>query len=288
MLDGKLDLLLQPPPDKLKSLASASHLKVQGPMPNRRIYFLAINHQVRLLHSDDMRKALAFSVEREKLLREHLRSNAEDKYHKALSGPYPPGSWAADASARSLDRPDQGKLLLQKASEKIVDLKEKELTLSLKYDKSDPAAKVAMEALRDQVTKNLGIHLELEGLEPDALREQVEKTGNYELAYYHYDFEGDTYWLWPLLDPAGINYLHFKDEGAIQLGGLFTQMLNHRSFAELQRLSRLVHEAFLDQMPFIPLWQLHTFLVHNVNLKLKVQDPLLIFPGVENWSLQRN
>ena len=40
-------------------------------------------------------------------------------------------------------------------------------------------------------------------------------------------------------------------------------------------------------MPLIPLWQLDTVVVHHATLKPGPIDPLLLFPGVEEWRLEK-
>ena len=44
--------------------------------------------------------------------------------------------------------------------------------------------------------------LELKPVSPNDLRDVVERDHNYSLAYYHYDFPDDVYWLGPLLVTA--------------------------------------------------------------------------------------
>jgi ABC-type oligopeptide transport system substrate-binding subunit len=130
---------------------------------------------------------------------------------------------------------------------------------------------------------------ELLPVDPHALREDVEKKKDYDLAYYSYDYPSESYSLGSLLDQN--NYFNFRDEGAFELQSLFNQIQNHRDFKELKTLTQAVHDRFINRsMPFIPLWQLDTFIVHTRSLSISpkdIKDPLLVFPGVEDWVLER-
>jgi ABC-type oligopeptide transport system substrate-binding subunit len=121
----------------------------------------------------------------------------------------------------------------------------------------------------------------------------VERTHNYELAYYHYDHPSEAYWIAPLfdLDPGatgsnGSNYLGFIDG---ELQSMFVQAQNYRDFNEVRQATNIIHRMLYEKMPLIPLWQLDTFLAHRngVNLERADIDPLLIFNDVEHWTKER-
>jgi ABC-type transport system substrate-binding protein len=202
--------------------------------------------------------------------------------HRALNGPYPAGSWACNANVKKIYNPDNAGLLLAQAK---TDVNLQAVTLSLKYPNDDPQVKKAMEKLVEQINGPMGITLELQPVDPHVLHEDVEKKQDYDLAYYYYDFPTESYWLGALLDQN--NFFGFKDEGAFQLQALFNQIQNFRQFEQIKTLSQTVHERFLTFMPFVPLWQLDTFIAHTKSLKFTIRDPLLIFPGAEDWILER-
>ena len=139
-----------------------------------------------------------------------------------------------------------------------------------------------MTLLRDQV-KEVGILLDLQPMDTAALRLAVENTHNYDLAYYHFDFGSEVYSLKPLFEPG--NYLNYPPDA--QLQSKFGEMVGHRDFSEIQRPARHIHGIFQTQVPFIPLWQLDTVVVYTGSLKPGPIDPLLLFPGVEEWRLEK-
>ena len=85
-------------------------------------------------------------------------------------------------------------------------------TIPLKYPAGDAVIAKAMTDLATQVNDAIGVTLEPKAVSPNELRDAVERDHNYSLAYYHYDFPDDVYWLGPLLDrraegqPAGISW----------------------------------------------------------------------------------
>jgi ABC-type transport system substrate-binding protein len=285
LLTDKLDMIIDPPAETISLVAKSQKVVVDGPLPNRRIYFLALNHSG-FLKNQSFRQALASYINRDQLL-VCFRATLGEKVHRGLNGPFPMGSWACNPDApKSLDDPNKAELLLKQAK---TELNIEGGKLTLKYPNNDPQAKKAMEKLVEQVAGPMGITFDLLPRDPHVLREDVEKKHDYELAYYYYDYPSESYSLGSLLDQN--NYFNFRDQGAFDLQALFNQIQNHRDFKELKTLTQAVHDRFINgSMPFIPLWQLDTFIVHTRSLSISpkdIKDPLLVFPGVEDWVLER-
>ncbi|HXG08933.1 MAG TPA: ABC transporter substrate-binding protein [Gemmataceae bacterium] len=283
----RLDLLLDLPAKKVQEVAQVEGVVVPPPMPNRRVYFLAINHRRPALQNQDLRRALGLAVPRQKLLDEFFRPRPGVEVHRPLTGPYPADSWAAEPSIPSLDRPDQAKGLIGQAAKKGLPSK-----LTLKFPNDDPQVVQAMEFLCAHLSSELGITIEPEALEPHRLRDDVELNHSYDLAYYHYDYPSDAYWLWPLFDPSpdarrsgGSNYLGYRDDG--ELVRWFRAAMMHRDFPKVQEYTRLIHDLVQSKMLLIPLWQLDTCIALRKGLKPTNIDPLLIFTDVEHWTLRR-
>src|SRR5208282_4949578 len=116
--------------------------------------------------------------------------------------PLPANSWALDPKLHndknkdSLDPHDAdgAKVLAKKAKDK---LERQEIKLTLKYPSGDEAGANAVKGICQFVRTSTGIELEPVECDPYQLRKDVEETHNYDLAYYHYDFPDDTYWLLP-------------------------------------------------------------------------------------------
>jgi peptide/nickel transport system substrate-binding protein len=289
--EGKLHLLLDLPTDKISQLKSVKGVSIQT-LPNRRIYFLAVNHRSRMLQNEDLRRTLAHVIDRTKILNEVFRADLKSDPmppHRPLNGPYPPGSWAGKPNlpADPYD-PELAKVLAGKVRSVSTRLK-----ISLKCPDDDPRVKRACEMIRDSVAAlGTGLQLELEPKSPRQLHDEVEFGHDYELAYYHYDYPTDAYWLWPLfntnpkaLDRGGHNFLGYQNDG--QLESLFIKAMGHRDFQEVQRLTQDIHAHLYQKMPLIPLWQLDTHLAVHDDLKMGRIDPLLVFTDVEQWKLEK-
>ena len=298
--EGKLDLVFNLPSSKVKEVAAVANVTVPAPLPNRRIYFLAINQRHAALADAHLRRALAFAVNRQELLDKCFRAGLEAGVHRALNGPYPLGSWACNPIVEPKFLDDAGK-----AKAQLAQLKNKNVRLTLKYPSDDPQASAAMEYLVKQVKNTLGIDITPRGLTSRKLHEDVEGDQDFELAYYWYDYPDQTYWLWPLLDPrssrkGGRNYLGTRSGSTLEK--LFREALGHRDFDRVRTVTQTIHRVFvLEEMPFIPLWQLDRFLaVHNdlrlhdgtrdVLLEARTPaplDPLRLFSTVEYWRVRR-
>jgi ABC-type transport system substrate-binding protein len=288
---GKLDLVLDltaEEVDKLQQQASVEAPLPTPTTPNRRIYFLAINHNK--LPDANLRKALAYAINREEILNKRFRGPLGSKVHKVLNGPFPAGSWACDPSLAnrqnkgSVDLYDPAKARTWSSGATV----RAAGPLILKYPEGDPILEDALKDLCTQVKNTTGIELELSRCDPTQLRQDVERTQSYDLAYYHYDFPDETYWLRPLLSPPReggdsnlFKFAHEKIQEALQ------DATHYRDFAKVREYQWIVQKLLTEQMPFIPLWQLDPLLAYSRAVKPASLDPLLVFTNIEEWRLKR-
>ncbi len=296
---GNLDLVLDltaTEADQLRQKADDLQVTVPLPAPaapNRRIYFLAVNQ--RKLPDADLRKALAYAINREGLLDKHFRGPLQRKVHKALNGLFPVGSWACDPGASSRaekGHPDLYQPERSRALSKEVPAVRQAIgagPLKLSYPEGDLVLEAALKELCEQVKETTGLRLELVRRDPCGLREDVEQTQGYDLAYYHYDFPDETYWLWPLLGPSGrtlndSNFLNYRDDKT-QL--LLRDAMAYRDFAAMREHLRMVQVRLNHEMPLIPLWQLDPLLAYHHDVTPAALEPVLVFTNIEEWRLQR-
>lgn len=301
-----LDLLLDLTAEHASALAlkaGVARARVRRPgagsTPNRRVYFLAVNHAKPALASADVRRALAYAIDREKLLDEFFRERVDPSskpvlgsLHSALNGPYPAASWACNPIKKkspmreTLDPfdTDLAMALYKQAGERGEVRPAADLTL--KYPDDDPALKPAMEAICRQWQEVLGFKVEPVGLSPDQLRKDVEQTQSYALAYYWYDFPDETFWLWPLfaprLKPNETNYFNYKVD---KIQELFQEAIDRRNFEQVKQWTRRIQEVITREMPLIPLWQLDPLAAVSDDLQAPPFDPLLVFTDAAQWKL---
>jgi len=266
-------------------------LPESGKTSNRRVYFLAVNQHRPDLAIAELRRALTHAINRERLLDDHFRTGLGRQVHRAINSPWPAGSWPCDPTLHS--RADKDSLDLYDADLAKTLIKEASSRgyrgdrLTLKYPDGDPVVEQAMTNLRDQVKTATGVELALEKRDPRLLRQDVEVTGEYQLAYYHYDFPDETLWLWPLLGTSGSggdNYLGYHGQ---EVQNLLDEAKGHRNFPEVQKLLRTVHGLLVSkEMPVVPLWQLAPLNGIGGGLKAGPFDPLLVFTDMEEWRLE--
>jgi peptide/nickel transport system substrate-binding protein len=286
----RLQLLLDLPPRTSKLLADARLRDVSlQPLRNRRIYFLAVNHRRKPLQHVELRRAMAHAIDREAILNKVFR-DGQPNQHRPLNGPYLPGTWACKPTIPAdLYKFEQARALAEKAREDLTG----SVKLTLKFPDDDPAVAEACNLIREQVAKlGTGIDVELQPRSVRNLHNEVAVLHDYDLAYYSWDYATDAYWLWPALDPrgageGGANVCGYANDEVLE--SLFRKVMVHRDFAVVQDLTRQIHEAFYDKMPFIPLWQLDGYLAFRNGLTLPADlDLMNVFGDVEHWMIERH
>lgn len=290
---GKLDLILDLTAKEAQQLLEKQRkggLPITVPLPspavpNRRIYFLAIN--TRKLPDARLRRALAFAINREALLDKHFRAELKTPVHRVLNGPFPAGSWACEPS---LARPNKKSLDLfdADAAKNLSVGVEKPAGLKLKYPRDNPALEEAMRDMCAQVKDVTGVELEPVPCDPYQLREDVEQRQSYDLAYYHHDFPDDSYWLAPLLGQPPradgvVNMFRFNNA---EIQKLVADTDSYRDFAVVRKYQRMIHKRLSEEMPFIPLWQLDPLLAYRRELEPTGLDPQRVFSNIEEWRVK--
>jgi peptide/nickel transport system substrate-binding protein len=286
---GRLHVLLDLSTEGIRPLLSLKSVEVKK-MRNRRIYFLAVNHRIPALQNQAVRTAIAHAIDRTQILDDVFRGflkGTPDAPHRLLNGPYPPGSWACDPGIK-LDPHDR--FLAKTLADGINERLKKSGALHLKYPADDDKARQACEAIRAQVKQDTGIDLQLEPRSAHDLHDDVERTHEYELAYYHFDYPDNVFWLWPLFNPRGVengsNYLGYAEDSELEVA--FQAAMAHRDFAEVKKLTHNIHRILYNKMPLIPLWQLDTYVAFHKDVEYAPRlDPLRLFADIEKWKLRR-
>lgn len=277
----KMDLLLGLSTADVKQLGSTG--VIVRPMRNRRICFLAVNHRRAALENLAVREVIANAIDREGILNAYFRDpNSTIQYHRPLLGAYPPESWAytkvddfnrktALAKAAGIDGP---------------------VKLTLLYPDGNPDAESACQAIAEAMPKDK-IQLVPQAVEEHELRNKVEGSHDYDLAYYHWDFPTESYSLWPLFDAAatganGTNYLGSSDDTA-ELVDRLQRLNTSRNIKNVKNEAALIQGLVHAKLPFIPLWQLDTFIAYHkgLNLGRVPVDPICVFNDAAHWDLRK-
>lgn len=316
---GSLHVLTDVPTadlDKFMSPSANLTGKVQAytASTNRRVHVLTVNHRRPQMQSKLLRQGLSMAIDRDAILSDVYRAGT--KFHRPMSGPFPPGSWAtpkgSDGQAPSLTNRD---LAVTRLQSYLGDRSAKpEVTLS--YPQGDPLAMLACGKVKAQVEslfkESTGRKLTIL-LEPVPLRElmvRVEDEHRYDLAYVPFDYPDDwyPYALGAMLDPqaaerGGRNWTGFlaRNTGADADDARLVQLLNelraYRDFGQLSAKTAEVHKLFNECVPFVPLWQLDRhMLVHNAvkvytddsnsPVSPRVLNPTTLFQGIARWRME--
>jgi ABC-type transport system substrate-binding protein len=263
---------------------------VTGAFSNPRIYFLAPNLRKPALANADLRKAISMSLDREAILNDVFRGK-DAKMHVVLNGPFPVQSWAYDYEQYgpgngNPHKPQAAKGHYTQAQSKLGQVP----SLSLRFPNDDPLAAKACESIRNQLAAN-GIAVELKPMAPaEIVLDLAKARPEFDLVYWHHDFENEALSLWALFDPAGAdgtgrNYIGLTQDADVP--GRFTSLQTRRDLPAVKRSARDLHGLITnDKALLIPLWQLDSHVaVNKGGLRVTRIHPLWLFDDVEEWRL---
>lgn len=281
---------------------------------SRRIHILAVNHRRPTLQSANLRRGLMHAVDRDAILNDVFRAG-QPKFHRALTGPFPPTTWAA-ARPNGVDPPALYNRDLAAAKLRAYRDAGGPSTVRLAFTADDPLAKAACERIRADVEAagggagGTGVSLELEPLTPADLYRQTQDEHRFDLAYLPFDYRNDWYpvELARFLDPSaagrgGRNYLGFFAPGSEvgkegdELSRVLDDVRLYRDPGKLVSRSHDIQKLFNDVVPFVPLWHLDRHLVISTAVKVyldgrpeeaspRMLDPTTLFDSVGRWRIE--
>ncbi len=295
---GRMHVLLDIPSQDFRNYESSLNQVNCFTLTPRRVYFLAVNHRNNLaLQNKDVRRALGMAIKREDILDAVFRPKDDKvgrKLHRPLNGPFPRGSWPYDEKVNGSRADPSNPKGAENLRVKLPDAFVGAAGLKLKYPNDDPRVKRACEQIQKHIEEATGVKLVLQDMPPAQFHQEVEVEHKFELAYCHWDYANESYWLWPLFnpraaEPGGSNYLGYVNDA--ELERKFHNALEYRETARVQEFMHDIHQQIFDKMPLIPLWQLDLhFAIHSSVVtapgRLLDLDPLKLFSDIERWQLQ--
>ncbi len=159
---GAVDIAPLPsnlPPDSLKSLGNNPNLNVEQ-FDGSNIQYVGLNTQSPPLNNPKVRQAIAYAVDREKIISELLLGQA-----KVAHSILPTQSWAYTPGTKYNYDPQKSKQLLQEAGYKNE-------PIVFKYSSGNSAVNQYVQAIHISLT-GAGLNVSLEQLEPGTLRTQL-------------------------------------------------------------------------------------------------------------------
>jgi ABC-type transport system substrate-binding protein len=286
------------PHARLEVIAAGSGLNVQT-LPSRRIYYLAVNHAIPTLGGESgklVRRVLALAIRRAAILADCYRAGYS-AYHQPLNGPFPPGTWPCNPLIvkSALDDPQSAQGIRESSEYKAAIGPGKPREFELKYPAGEPAVDKACNMIKTQVEDlKPGFTIKLVAVPPDKLWRQIELDADFQLAFRHYDYADDWFNIGGLLDPSapnsggGRNFMSYKPSEAF--GRVLADCQDRRDFGELRKQMHRLHAAFIEELPFIPLWHLDTHVLIGKSLETRPAagqlDPLMPFAHIDEWRVK--
>jgi ABC-type transport system substrate-binding protein/outer membrane biosynthesis protein TonB len=261
--------------------------KLNSPyLNNPRVYFLALNHRKAPLQNVNLRKAIAAAIDREAILNSFYRGGGK-VFHTPIAGPFPLGSWAYSDTKEYAIEPGKDPLYNAANAKRMAEAGGRP-SLRFRFPLDDPQIVPACNKIK-QMLGEAGLQINIQpSKREDMIADFGKEQPDFDIAFWYYDFDNETLSLRPLLDPEGLgargrNYMGFERDN--QLQGFLRELLSHREFAATQRTMQAIHDAVMDRMVFVPLWQIDRHVAVHRSLQFRRLHPLQVFDEVEQWKL---
>ncbi len=241
-------------PDTLKSLGNVPSLKVEQ-FSGSNIQYLQFNTQSVPLNNIKLRQAIAYGIDRAKIINELLFGQAEIA-HSIL----PVKSYAYNAGTKYSFNPAKAKQLLQESGYKGEPIKFKFSASNVAFSQY---SQVIQNALRD-----LGINIEIETIDPNVLRSQI-ALGQFQM--------NTGIWVGGNQDPIFLNNLFTTSKipspkvaccnrsrySNPEVDQIITQAFNSTDREQAKNLYFKAQEIISNEVPMFPLWYPANMVVAN-------------------------
>lgn len=241
-------------PDTLKSLDGNPSLKVEQ-FNGSNIQYLQFNTQSKPLDNVKLRQAIAYGIDREKIINELLFGQATIA-HSIL----PTESWAYNAGTKYSFDAARAKQLLQESGYQGEPIKFKFSASNVAFSQY---SQVIQNALRD-----LGINVEIETIDPNVLRQQI-ALGQYQM--------NTGIWVGGNQDPIFLNDLFTTKKipsakvsccnrsrySNPEIDKIVEQAFNSTNRDQSRELYFKAQEIISNDVPMFPLWYPANMVVAN-------------------------
>ncbi|REJ78525.1 MAG: ABC transporter substrate-binding protein [Acidobacteria bacterium] len=242
------------PPDSLTDIDDNPSLKVVK-VPGSNIQYLWFNTQAEPVNEKAVRQAVAYAVNRERLINDVLAGSATMAYSIL-----PEQSWAYEPGTRYDHDLEKARSLLDEAGIKDTNgdgLREMKPVI-LKISSSSRTVQQYSQVIQNQL-KEAGIPLEIESLEPQTMRSQVQGGqfimttgiwvgGNSDPIFLKDLFASSNI---PVPDRVGLNRGRYENE---KVDELLEQAFKERDQQKAKELYAEAQKIISEEIPLIPLW----------------------------------
>lgn len=248
-------------PDMVPVLAREPYLEVTE-QPGTIFGYLGINFDDPLLSHREVRQALAYSTDRETIIKYLWRGQAQ-----LANGLLPPNHWAYERDVPHYDySPERAENLLDRAGLARPASGGPRFKLTLKTS-TEELSRLTGAALQDQ-WRRVGVELELRPLEFATLLSDV-SHGDFQLCYlrwvganndpdiFEYVFHSKK------IPPDGANRGHYRNS---HLDVLLDAMRVENNRENRKKLCSEVQKIVANDLPYLPLWFTNNISVHRRGL----------------------
>jgi peptide/nickel transport system substrate-binding protein len=249
--------------------------------PSSIFTYMMMNNRDPVLRDVRVRRAIAYAIDRERVLRSKLGGRAV-----LATGLIPPGHWAYNGDVpRYLHDPDRARALLDEAGYPDPDGPGGRPRLRLVYKTSSDQLRRALARVWAAQLVEVGIEVEVQSFEMQTFFTDI-KRGNFQLASMQTSPINEPDWLYTYFhssripgpdDPNAHNRWRYTSARVDQLTALGRRTLDRTA---RRAAYDEVQEILARELPVIPLWHEHNVAVMNVDVR-----DFHIDPGASLWGL---
>jgi ABC-type transport system substrate-binding protein len=254
------------------------------------IHCLAPNPERPFMQHRCYRRALAYGIDRELLLKHHVLRDQPLAGCSLVSGPFPIGSGFDDPlryayNAQVEQRPRNPRLAIALAQVALHDLNEAakkrgepEIKECPKIVLAHPANDIAREACKgiQRHIQSLKFTVELRELEPGI---SLPTDRNYDLLFLEISAQEPLVDAARLLGPDGI-----LGQANPYMTLALVQLAKSTNWQEARQILGRIHQLAADDVAVIPLWQFPEHFAYHRSLKAVGAKPVLLYQNVESWQ----
>ncbi len=280
---GDVALLEHVPADRVPGLSAVSDVTV-GRMRLPGVHGLAIDGRNPVFKSRELRRAIAYAIDRKSLLEETVLKRPIDDYNRPADGPF-----AIDSSANAPDvapfeyDPVKARMLISGAKR---DLATSRFQFKLEYP-AIPEAQAAAPRLAEML-RSVGLGIDLVERSPTELEASLRNGDRFDLAYRVGYCDQPIREIGNLVCPGYDAPAASDGLGALaspRILQLLLQLEYTPDWNSARDLVTQIDRECRDELPIIPLWQLvdhFAFRSHLSGLN-PVADHL--YQGIERWEI---
>lgn len=275
MLRGKIDMLARVRLDLVKPIADSERFFViKYGLPCTHV--LTFNLNKKTMRNRELRRALAYGVDRPTLLREEMLRGADSKHGRLTTAPFATTNYAYNHDIKQRDHDLTHAVALRLASRKQFGGKVPELKMVCDPDPLMISAASKMIA----TWKRAGwiVHLVTEG-------EIKHNSEDWDIAYRTLKMEEPLTELWPFITMENRARIASLNKFPDWLRQEFLQLDNAGDWQAARNRLRRLHRLLWAEVLYVPLWEIDEYTIFQKNIEGNRSAPIHAYQDVERWTI---